>query len=179
MTETTVDTLAIEALQEREVVTVHSVFGALKPYDVLKQAWAMAQPLARMIESQHLSVKIGARRFVKVEGWTACGAMTGVFPIIVWSRRLKDEIDPDGVVVARAGWEACCEARTLSGALVGRAEAQCTRSEPTWSSRDDYALRAMAQTRATSRALRGPLGFVVALGGYEATAAEEMPRDEK
>jgi hypothetical protein len=33
----------------------------------------------------------------------------------------------------------------------------------------------MAQTRAVSKALRGPLGFVVTLAGYEATPAEEMP----
>ena len=31
----------------------------------------------------------------------------------------------------------------------------------------------MAQTRSTSKALRLPLGFVVALAGYEATPAEE------
>jgi hypothetical protein len=35
----------------------------------------------------------------------------------------------------------------------------------------------MAQTRATSKALRQPLGFVMTLAGYSATPAEEMPRD--
>jgi hypothetical protein len=33
----------------------------------------------------------------------------------------------------------------------------------------------MAQTRAVSRALRAPLGQIVALAGYDAAAAEEMP----
>jgi hypothetical protein len=33
----------------------------------------------------------------------------------------------------------------------------------------------MAQTRATSKALRVPLGFIVVLAGYEATPEEEMP----
>jgi hypothetical protein len=33
----------------------------------------------------------------------------------------------------------------------------------------------MAQTRAASKALRQPLGFVVVLAGYEATPADEMP----
>jgi hypothetical protein len=36
----------------------------------------------------------------------------------------------------------------------------------------------MAQTRATSKALRQPLGFVMTLAGYAATPAEEMPREE-
>ena len=35
----------------------------------------------------------------------------------------------------------------------------------------------MAQTRATSKALRGPLGFIVHLAGFSATPAEEMPSD--
>ena len=42
--------------------------------------------------------------------------------------------------------------------------------------RDDYALRSMAQTRATSKALRQPLGFVMSLAGFDPTPAEEMPR---
>jgi hypothetical protein len=75
------------------------------------------------------------------------------------------------------GWEARVEARTLAGQVVGAAEAECLRTEKTWSSRDDYALRSMAQTRAVSKALRGPLGFVVTLAGYEATPAEEMPAE--
>jgi hypothetical protein len=33
----------------------------------------------------------------------------------------------------------------------------------------------MAQTRAVSRALRAPLGQIVALAGYDAASAEEMP----
>jgi hypothetical protein len=32
----------------------------------------------------------------------------------------------------------------------------------------------MAQTRATSKALKGPLGFVISLAGYQTTPAEEM-----
>jgi len=75
------------------------------------------------------------------------------------------------------GWEARVEARTRDGALVGAAESECLRAESKWADRDDYALRSMAQTRATSKALRQPLGFVVALAGYAVTPAEEMPDD--
>jgi hypothetical protein len=69
-------------------------------------------------------------------------------------------------------------AKTLSGQVVGAAEAMCTHSENTWRNRDEYALRSMAQTRAVSKALRLPLGFVMQLAGYEATPAEEMPTDD-
>jgi hypothetical protein len=35
----------------------------------------------------------------------------------------------------------------------------------------------MAQTRAMAKALRSVLGFIVVLAGYQATPADEMPRD--
>jgi hypothetical protein len=41
----------------------------------------------------------------------------------------------------------------------------------------DYALCSMAQTRAISRALRGPLGQILVLAGYEPAAPEELPHD--
>ena len=57
---------------------------------------------------------------------------------------------------------------------VGWGEGRCTRSEGNWATRDDYQLSSMAQTRAQSKALRQPLGFVVSLAGYSATPAEEV-----
>ena len=59
--------------------------------------------------------------------------------------------------------------------MIGAAEAECLYAEANWKGRDDYALRSMAQTRATSKALRQPLGFVISLAGFDPTPAEEMP----
>lgn len=73
------------------------------------------------------------------------------------------------------GWEARVEVKNAAGMTIGAAESECRWSEPTWADRDSYALRSMAQTRATSKALRQPLGFIVQLAGFEATPAEEMP----
>ena len=89
--------------------------------------------------------------------------MLGVFPVLVWTRKLDD------------GWEARVEARTLDGRVVGAAESECLRSEARWSTREDYAIRSMAATRATSKALRQPLGFVMTMAGFDATPLEEMP----
>ena len=94
--------------------------------------------------------------------------MLGVFPVVVWTKEVGEG----------QGWEARVEARTRDGAVVGAAEAECLRSEKTWKNRDSYALRSMAQTRATSKALRGPVGFVMTIAGFEATPEEEMPREE-
>ncbi len=64
------------------------------------------------------------------------------------------------------------------GREVGWGEGRCARSESNWADRDDYALASMAQTRAQSKALRQPLGFVVGLAGYATTPAEELGADQ-
>ena len=140
-----------------------NLFGASDAVKVIEQASAVAVALARVIEQQKLYSNIQGKKYVRVEGWTLLGSMLGVFPVCTWTRRVED------------GWEARVEARTLSGALVGAAEAECLTSEKNWGDRDDYALRSMAQTRATSKALRLPLGFVVTMAGFEGTPSEEVP----
>lgn len=63
---------------------------------------------------------------------------------------------------------------TKGGQDLGWGESSCTRAEDNWATKPDYQLRSMAQTRAQSKALRQPLGFVVSLAGYETTPAEEV-----
>jgi hypothetical protein len=140
-----------------------TLFGTSDPDEILVEVTRRANALASVIEKQKLAVLISGRKYVRVEGWTCLGALAGVFPICVWSRPLEN------------GWESRVEARTLTGAIVGAAEAMCLRSERSWASRDDFSLRSMSQTRATSKALRAPLGFIMALAGFEATPAEEVP----
>jgi hypothetical protein len=130
----------------------------------LSVADGTAKLLAPIIDRCNLSKKIGQRTYVYFEGWTTLGAMVGVFPVVSWSQPLEDG----------SGYEARVEARTFDGALVGAAEAMCQRTEKSWADRDDYALRSMAQTRAGAKAMRMPLGFIMQLGGYAATPAEEM-----
>jgi hypothetical protein len=145
-----------------EPVAPMNLFGTADPRTVVARATEHANALAEVIQAKQLFKKIGPKDHVLVEAWTMLGSMLGVFPVVVWTRKLED------------GWEARVEARTLAGAIVGAAEASCTRTESNWKNRDDYALRSMAQTRATSKALRGPLGFVIVLAGFNATPAEEM-----
>lgn len=155
-----------------------ALFGTTEPTEVIERATKIANALKTVVDTQKLYSLIPGRqkepsgqwvtvnrKYVRVEGWTTLGAMLGVFPVEVWCRKLED------------GWEARVEARTLTGAVVGAAEAECTRAEKSWADRDDYALRSMAQTRATSKAMRLPLGWVMTLAGFEATPEEEMPRE--
>lgn len=150
-----------------------TLFGTDDPDAIVEAATRRAKALARVIDDRHLYAEIQNRKHVLIEGWTLLGSMSGVFPHCVWSRPLDDG----------SGWEARVEAQTLSGAVVGSAEASCSRDEPRWRTQPDYALRSMAQTRATGKALRLPLGFIISLAGYDATPQEEMsdigPRAER
>lgn len=139
-----------------------TLFRTEKPDEVVARAAETANAVSAVIAKKKLFATIGGHKHVLVDGWTLTGAILGVFPVCVWTRKLDN------------GWEARVEARTKDGSIVGAAEAMCVRAERTWAKRDDYALRSMAQTRATSKALRQPLGFVISMAGFSATPAEEM-----
>lgn len=141
------------------------LFGTQDPSQVIGKAKVVAQALKDVIVKQGLVSKIQGKEYPRCEAWTLLGTMLGVFPVLVWSKPV------DG------GWEARVEARTKDGAIIGAAEAQCLRAERNWANRDDFALRSMAQTRATAKCLRMPLGFVMSLSGFEVTPAEEMVAD--
>lgn len=160
---------AVEVGTELEPVEDATVtlFRTNDPVQVLTEATRTADALADVLKSRNLTTNIQGKDHVQIEGWQTLGAMLGVTPVCVWTRSLGN------------GWEARVEARTLDGRVVGSAEAMCTRDEKMWRNRDDYALRSMAQTRASSKALASPLRFVVTLAGYEGTPAEEMTFTER
>lgn len=141
------------------------LFGAQEPAAVINKAEIVAQALKAVIVKQGLVSKIQGKEYPRCEAWTLLGTMLGVFPVLTWTKPVE------------GGWEARVEAKTRDGAVIGAAEAQCLRSERNWANRDDFALRSMAQTRATAKCLRMPLGFVMSLTGCEVTPAEEMVAD--
>jgi hypothetical protein len=140
-----------------------NLFGTTDPSVTIERATKVADALKDLLRKQGLIQMISGREYIKVEGWTALGSMLGVSPKVAWTRQVED------------GWEARVEVVKGDGTVIAAAESQCTRSERTWKTRDDFALRSMAQTRAMGKALRMPLGFIAVLAGYEATPAEEMP----
>ena len=164
-----VDAEVVELGTDLELVedTSATLFRTSDPVRVLAEATRTADALADVLKSRKLTTNIQGKDHVQVEGWQTLGSMLGVTPVCVWTRPLGN------------GWEARVEARTLDGRVVGSAEAMCTRDEKMWRNRDDYALRSMAQTRATSKALASPLRFIVTLAGDEGTPAEEMTFVEK
>lgn len=139
-----------------------ALFGTSDPVGVVEQATRVADALADVIRAKGLYSMIGGKAHVRVEGWQLLGSMLGVTAVCTATEQVE------------GGYLATVDARAANGRVVGRADAVCTRAERRWKNADEYALLSMAQTRATAKALKGPLGFVVSLAGYQTTPAEEM-----
>jgi hypothetical protein len=139
-----------------------NLFGTNNPTEVIRRATEIADALAEVIRDKHLFATIKGKNHVTIEGWQTLGAMLGVTSICEWTRPVEK------------GWEARAIVNTLDGRTIGAAESQCLTTEERWAKADDYAVRSMAQTRASSKALASVLRFVVILRGYHGTPAEEI-----
>jgi hypothetical protein len=112
------------------------------------------------------TMQLQGKRWVKAEGWQALAAACGYSPRI-------DVVEE----LANGDIRAMCSLIRLSdGEVVASAEGYIGTDESTWKSRPRYAKRAMAQTRATSRACRSALAWIIPLldAGLETTPAEEV-----
>jgi len=154
-----------------------NLFGATGA-DMIVAAKAMADPLADLIKEQKLFTLVHGKAHVHLEGWQTLGAMlpNAVTAVIV-GEPIPIYKDTDQEQHKLWGYRAYAEARLLDGRVVGAAWSECTRDEDArkpWPKAPPHALLGMAQTRAMARALKGPLGWVMKLAGYEPTPAEEM-----
>lgn len=140
-----------------------TLFKSDDPMVIMQQTTAVAEALKTFIAQQGLVSKISGRDYIVVEGWQMLGMMLNVTPGSVVTEKLDD------------GWSATCELHDRNGRVVGMGEAECLTTERTWKSRDDYARKSMAQTRAIGKAYRNTFGFIAKAAGFEATPAEEMP----
>jgi hypothetical protein len=139
------------------------IFGA-NPKQMIDIAAQMATTLADVIKRQNLAIKIGQQYYVKVDGWAVLCSMMGCLP----TEKSVVETSP-GI------WEAVVELLNIkNGQVVARGSAICSFKEKRWSNADDYARRSMAITRATGKACRLGLGWIMHMAGYESTPAEEV-----
>lgn len=157
--------LAVKAQDQKPT----ALLDQSNPVALVEGATVIADQLSRIVSEQKLFKVIKGRKHVLVEGWTTLGAMSGVFPYVEYARRVETK-NPKEIQ-----YEARVLAKTRSGEVIGAAEAICSNEEHNWKDRDEYAIKSMAQTRATSKALRLPLGWIMTLSGFDATPADEMP----
>jgi hypothetical protein len=111
------------------------------------------------------ATKIQGRRYVQVEGWQAIANAFGCIASARDVERVEGGFRATGQVI-----------RVADGKVLAEAEGFVGDDESTWAKRPVFARRAMAQTRAMSRACRSAFAFVVTLmdAGLETTPAEEM-----
>lgn len=154
-----------------------TLFGSDKPKEAMARMTEVATVLADVIEKKGLFLAIAdkktnkVKKHVFIEGWTLLGSLLGVFPRTISCEPVTSD---SGVLL---GYKAHVEAVTRAGQVIGAATALCMKSEKRgpWSYADDYALASMAQTRAASKVLRMPLGFIMQLAGYDALPSDEVP----
>jgi hypothetical protein len=111
---------------------------------------------------------IQGRKYVRVEGWQSIANAYGC----VASAKDVERVE--------TGFRAIGQVRRMdTGIVIAEAEGFVGDDEKTWNKRDEYAKRAMAQTRAISRACRSAFAFVVTYmdAGLETTPAEEVPHE--
>lgn len=164
----------------------------VQPGELMRQSTDVAGVCKEIVVAS--AKKIGDRNFVPVEGWMAIATAHGC---IASAKDVEWVPEKDG---ACSGFKAVGEVRRISdGALVSQGEGFVGSDEATWfggegmvwdkqtkrkvkailPKRADYAIRAMAQTRAISRACRSAFAHIVVLmnAGLSTTPAEEVPHD--
>ncbi len=140
------------------------------PDQQLQFAQKAAKALMNWIGQKPNPVMIRGEQYLEFGDWQILGRFYGATVAIEWSRPY------DSGSGASKGWEA----RSVvyrNGEIISSAEAMCVRAERRWATADEYAVRSMAQTRASAKALRQAFGWVAELAGMKSTPAEEMSSD--
>ncbi len=176
-----------------------TLYGPKSPQEITAEVTAIANELKSVVDKQNLTASIPGRDkpFLEVEAWQVCGTFLGVQPHIVavepcepmrgfgvkrttkkWGkidgkRQVTEEVT-DVWMAKGCSYRVWCEARTIAGAVVGKAVGFCSREEKSKIYSDEYEIIGMASTRAVSRTLRQSLAFIVAMAGYATTPASEM-----
>lgn len=104
-----------------------------------------------------------------VEAWQFTGALLGLFPRLI---SLKDEgNNSTGLYKYRAEIDIV---ESATGRVICSGVAVCSNQEKSKQYFDEYAIASMAQTRATGKAFRLCLGWIMKAAGFESTPAEDM-----
>jgi hypothetical protein len=149
----------------------------VNPAQLMQVSTDVAAVCGEIVKKTALSIK--GRLYIKVEGWQALATAHGC---VAGSRDVER---------VEGGYRAIGELRRMTdGALLGTAEGFVGEDEvvwfggkdqggKTWKRRHDYAIRAMAQTRAISRVCRSAFAHVVVLidTDLSTTPAEEVAED--
>lgn len=135
------------------------------PFFIVKKATDVAMA-CKVIVEKHSTV-IAGHKFPQVECWQTIAVAHGCI------------LSARDVVKVENGYTAIGEVRRIiDGVVIATGEGYVGNDEKHWQNAQEYAKRAMAQTRAMSRAGRSAFAYVVTLmniPNMQTTPAEEVP----
>jgi hypothetical protein len=160
--------------EEPGIYKINQPEAAASPAQLMQIAMDVAAACEKVIRKTAIQIK--GRQYIQVEGWTSLATVHGYSPSI----RLVEKVE--------TGYRAIAELRRISdGTFLAAAEGFVGEDElvwfggvdaggKVWPARREYAIRAMAQTRAISRVCRSAFAHVVVLidAELQTTPAEEM-----
>lgn len=138
-------------------------------YDLAKpaQTLQLASELQRFVKDQNLTVNIKGKNYPLVESWQWAGSQLGLYPYLLQVTNLSNDKE--------VKYLAEVEIRKFgTNEPVSKGIAICSNKEANKKMWDEYAILSMAQTRATGKAFRNLLSWLMKAAGFEATPAEEM-----
>ena len=138
-------------------------------YDLGKpqQTLQLASELQRFVKDQRLTVNIKGKEYPLVESWQWAGSQLGLYPYLISVTNVSTE--------SEVKYLAEVEVRRIgTNEPVSKGIAICSNKEANKKYWDEYAILSMAQTRATGKAFRNLLSWLMKAAGFEATPAEEM-----
>ena len=147
--------------QEITVIESQAVTLSGNPQERLEQGKEAAKALMSVAKP----VYIQNQPYLLIGDWQTIGSFYGLFAG-------ADEAEPI-IIDNVSGFRAKAVVRNSDGVIISSAVALCM-NEGAWKGREKFAQASMAQTRASSKALRNVVGWVAKLGGYKDTPAEEM-----
>jgi hypothetical protein len=136
------------------------------PQAQLDYAQKAAKALMQRVQSKPKQVIIGGKTYLEFGDWQTLARFFGATVGVEWTKPIERNGKLEGY-----------EARAIvyqHGETISAAEASCMKVERNWAGRDEFAVKSMAQTRASAKALRNAFGWVAELAGYSSTPAEEM-----
>jgi hypothetical protein len=151
--------------------------------DAVDAAKAKAKTFVDIVEQQELFTMIGPSKHLNHEAWETIAAGYGLTAAVDkttyhWKKDSEEDNGDELFMV-----EAHAVVLDREGTIRGGAVASCGRDEPNWATKPVHQVASMAGTRASAKALRLMLSWVVEIAGYEPTPSEEIvdkkPRAER
>src|SRR6185503_14433724 len=116
------------------------------PKQQLEYAQKAASALMERVAMKKKKVIIGGKEYLEFGDWQTLARFFGATVGVEWTKPIERNGKLEGY-----------EARAIvyqHGETISAAEASCLRAEKNWASRDEFAVKSMAQTRASAKALR-------------------------